>query len=142
MLFINSIRNGKQGFKKITRILECFELASKSEDDKESIIKFIENLKSRKEIRKVYTSGVQNIPESQLFLFIATSDFITDTQCLLELGLAITHDLKIIPIKGMDISFEDLTHIDLTFSFIYSYLCSLFKSNLTNYYCFNRFGYK
>ncbi|MHA1192340.1 MAG: leucine-rich repeat domain-containing protein [Promethearchaeota archaeon] len=86
---------------------------SKGDEGKYCVIKFMEILKKSEEIRKIYSSGALEIPESQLLLFIATRDSITDTQCRHELGLALTHDIRIIPIKGTDITFEDLQQIDL-----------------------------
>jgi hypothetical protein len=70
-------------------------------------------LKGKKEIREVYSSGENNVSDSQLLIFIATKNSITDTQSRHELGLALTHGIGIIPIKGTDIEFEDINQLDL-----------------------------
>ncbi|MFX1258288.1 MAG: leucine-rich repeat domain-containing protein [Promethearchaeota archaeon] len=72
-----------------------------------------ENLIKHEDIREVYSSGVPKIPESQLVLFVATKDSINCDECLHELGLALDGDIGIIPIKGTDITFEDLSQVDL-----------------------------
>lgn len=70
-------------------------------------------LKGKKEIREVYSKGENNISDSQLLIFIATKNSITDTQSRYELSLALTHGIGIIPIKGTDIEFEELKQLDL-----------------------------
>ena len=67
-------------------------------------ISLLSNLKKKlneqEEIREVHGSGENNILESQLVLFIATKESMSDEQCRYALKLAITHDIGIIPIKG------------------------------------------
>jgi hypothetical protein len=83
------------------------------------IEELVEELKKHTEreregaIREVYITGEEKIPESQLILFIATRTSLQDSACRRDLGLALTYTKKIIPIKGEDIEWEDLKHIDL-----------------------------
>ena len=55
----------------------------------------------------------ENIPKSHLLIFIGTKNSIASEACLHELALALIHGIEIIPIKGMDIEWNDLNHIDL-----------------------------
>ncbi|MFX0069972.1 MAG: leucine-rich repeat domain-containing protein [Candidatus Hermodarchaeota archaeon] len=86
---------------------------SKDDEEKYCVFDIMENLEKRNEILKVYNNEASKILESQLFIFIATNNSISDTRCLHELGLAITHNIGIIPLKGNDIEFEELKQIDL-----------------------------
>ena len=56
----------------------------------------------------------ENIPQSHLLIFVATRNSINSEACQHELALALTHDIEIIPIKGIDIEWADLSRIDLT----------------------------
>ena len=55
----------------------------------------------------------ENVPKSNLLLFIATKNSITSEACRFELFLANKYDIEILPIKGMDIKWEDLIQITL-----------------------------
>ncbi len=56
----------------------------------------------------------ENVPKSQLLLFVATSNSFASEACRYELSLARKHGIEILPIKGNDIIWEDLKHIDLS----------------------------
>ena len=86
---------------------------SKGDKNKYSVNNLKERLKGQKEIHEVYSSGENAVSESQLLIFIATKNSITDTRSLHELGLALTHGIGIIPIKGIDIEFDELKQINL-----------------------------
>ncbi|MFX1239386.1 MAG: hypothetical protein ACFE8P_16920, partial [Promethearchaeota archaeon] len=86
---------------------------SKGDETKYRVNDLKEKLKRQEEIREIRVSGEHDISESHLVLFIATKKSMNDEQCRHELELAKTHDIGIIPIKGTDISFEDLDKIDL-----------------------------
>lgn len=89
---------------------------SYSQDEQKlyKVLDFKENLKNREEIYDVYINDDNKIPESQLFLFIGTNKSITSKICQYELGIALNHDIEIIPIKGMDLKeWEKFAHIDL-----------------------------
>ena len=105
-----------------SKVLEiCYQRApinifiSYSQDDeyKYRIMDFKENLKNRKEIQDTFTDGDERIVESQLVIFIATKNSLSEGQCLSELKLANNNYIGIIPIKGIDITFDDLGQIDL-----------------------------
>lgn len=56
----------------------------------------------------------ENIPKCQLLLFIATKKSVYDSQdCAYELDLARNVGVQILPIKGRDVSWDDLNTIDL-----------------------------
>ncbi len=54
-----------------------------------------------------------NVPKSQLLIFIGTKNSLNSKDCLYELSLAKKFSIKILPIRGNDISVEDLKQIDL-----------------------------
>jgi hypothetical protein len=86
-----------------------------SKDDKKKyrMNNLKQNLKGEKEILEVHINGEENISKSQLLLFIATKNSTNDEKCFRELRLANSYGIGIIPIKGADISFNDLSKIDL-----------------------------
>jgi hypothetical protein len=86
---------------------------SKSDEKEYKVSNLKVRLKGQKEIREVYSSGENNVLDGHLLIFIATKNSITDTRSRHELGLALTHGIGIIPIKGTDIEFEELKHLDL-----------------------------
>ena len=55
----------------------------------------------------------ENVPKSHLLLFIATKNSIASVACRYELFLANKFNIEILPIKGKDISWEDLSNIEL-----------------------------
>jgi hypothetical protein len=55
----------------------------------------------------------KNVPKCQLLIFVCTQNSLTSKDCLYELSLAKKFGIKILPIKGNDISQEDLMQIDL-----------------------------
>ena len=55
----------------------------------------------------------KNVPKSQLLIFVGTENSLTSKDCLYELSLAKKFSIKILPIKGTDISREDLKQVDL-----------------------------
>jgi hypothetical protein len=55
----------------------------------------------------------KNVPKCQLLIFVCTQNSLTSKDCLYELSLAKKFGIKIFPIKGNDISQEDLMQIDL-----------------------------
>ncbi len=86
---------------------------SKGDKNQYRVNNLKKKLKGQKEISEVLGNGENDISESHLVLFIATKNSMSDEQCQHELKLARTHNIGIIPIKGIDITFEDLSHIDL-----------------------------
>ncbi len=86
---------------------------SKGDKQQYCVSNLKKELKEQNEICEVHGSGENDISESQLVLFIATKNSMSDEQCRHELELALTSDIGIIPIKGTDITFEDLSQIDL-----------------------------
>ncbi len=86
---------------------------SKDDKNKYNVNGLKKRLKEQEEILDVYSSGENDVSDSHLLLFIATNSSITDIQSRHELVLALTNGIKIIPIKGTDIGFEDLKQIDL-----------------------------
>ena len=87
---------------------------SKTDKSEYRVIDLMKNLEENQEILKVYDYSNDNkILESQLMLFIATKNSISDKQCQKDLGLALLHDIGIIPIKGNDLGWNDLSQIDL-----------------------------
>jgi len=86
---------------------------SKKDEARSLISTLKEHLKNRKEIREVHSIGENKISESQLLIFIATKNSITNEQCARELGFALTHDISVIPIKSSDLSWNELERIDL-----------------------------
>ena len=50
----------------------------------------------------------ENIPKSQLLVFVGTKNSIKSNACRYELYLARKFNVKIIPIKGVDIQWTDL----------------------------------
>lgn len=86
---------------------------SKSDEKEYKVSNLKVRLKGQKEIREVYSSGENNVSDSHLLIFLATKNSITDTRSRHELGLALTHGIGIIPIKGTDIEFEELKQLDL-----------------------------
>jgi Leucine-rich repeat (LRR) protein len=63
------------------------------------------------DIRKFMT---ENVPKSQLLIFIATENSLTSEACMYELFLAKKFGIDILPVKGSSISWEDLSKIDLS----------------------------
>ncbi|MBN1216770.1 MAG: hypothetical protein JXA99_15185 [Candidatus Lokiarchaeota archaeon] len=55
----------------------------------------------------------ENVPKSHLLLFIATPNSIASEACRYELFLANKFDIEILPIKGNDIKWEDLSRIQM-----------------------------
>ncbi len=89
------------------------------------VIELDQNLEGRDEIYNVYICEKdlvgdirefmdEMVPQSQLLLFIATSNSIKSEDCLHELALALTHKIEIIPIIDPDMEWEALNQIDLT----------------------------
>jgi len=90
------------------------------------INKISENLKEPNEIYQAFfceedLSGNiddfmnERVPESQLLLFFASQKSVFNSvDCAHELELARTHKIQIIPIKGADVSWEDLSKIGLS----------------------------
>ncbi len=89
------------------------------------ILELRDNLENREEINEFYICEedlvgdiqefmAQKVPLSQLLLFIATPNSIKSEDCLHEIALALTHQIEIIPIKGMNISWQDLNQLDLS----------------------------
>ncbi|MFX1257395.1 MAG: leucine-rich repeat domain-containing protein [Promethearchaeota archaeon] len=97
------------------QILPIVVFLSHSKDDKEQyrVNDFKNELKGQEEICEMYSSGENDVLESQLVLFIATKNSMKSEQCRQELDLAKTYDIPIIPIKGPDIRWDDLKQIDL-----------------------------
>ncbi|MBN1801252.1 MAG: TIR domain-containing protein [Candidatus Lokiarchaeota archaeon] len=56
----------------------------------------------------------EKVPRSQLLIFIGTNNSIKSSACQHEIALAISNDIEIIPIKGLDLTWTDLNQIDLT----------------------------
>lgn len=56
----------------------------------------------------------EKVPQSQLLIFMGTQNAIESEAYRHELALALMHGKEIIPIKGMDIEWDGLNHIDLT----------------------------
>lgn len=55
----------------------------------------------------------KNVPKCQLLIFVCTQNSLTSKDCLYELSLAKKFGITILPIKGNDISREDLMQVDL-----------------------------
>ena len=53
------------------------------------------------------------VPKSHILFFVATKNSIFSEACRYELFLASKFNLEILPIKGVDIDWEDLGKIDL-----------------------------
>jgi len=85
----------------------------REEENKYRIHNLKEILIEQDEILKIFNRDEQKIPKSQMLLFIATNNSISNEQCLQELKLALSHGLAIIPIKGSDIGWEKLNQINL-----------------------------
>ncbi|MHA1129837.1 MAG: leucine-rich repeat domain-containing protein, partial [Candidatus Helarchaeota archaeon] len=94
------------------------------DQEKYNILALKENLEQRAEIfntlicEKDLVGNIQefmdeNIPKSQLIIFIGTKNALNSKACLHELALACLHGIEIIPIKGENISWNDLNQIDL-----------------------------
>ncbi|MHA1192093.1 MAG: leucine-rich repeat domain-containing protein [Promethearchaeota archaeon] len=86
-------------------------------DMKDSMNKLIEDLRSKEEIHNIDTSIENNIQENQLLLFIATQNSIIDEKCIKDLKLWISSNKALIPLKSMDILWEDLNNINLGVGF-------------------------
>ncbi|TFF89098.1 MAG: toll/interleukin-1 receptor domain-containing protein, partial [Promethearchaeota archaeon] len=56
----------------------------------------------------------ETIPKCNLVLFLGTKNALKSEPCLHELAIAKSNEIPIIPIKGGDIDWNDLNHIDLT----------------------------
>ncbi|MFX1293561.1 MAG: leucine-rich repeat domain-containing protein [Promethearchaeota archaeon] len=89
------------------------------------IIDLKKNLEKRDEIYEVFICEKdlvgdirkfmdEKVPQSHLFVFIATKNSINSEACQHELALALNNDIEIIPLKGMDLEWDDLNRIDLT----------------------------
>jgi len=55
----------------------------------------------------------ENVPKSHLLIFIATYNSISSDACRYELSLAKKYGIRILPIKGIGINWEELNRIDL-----------------------------
>ncbi|MFX1294723.1 MAG: leucine-rich repeat domain-containing protein, partial [Promethearchaeota archaeon] len=86
---------------------------AREDQEQYRINNLVEDLKNREEIREVYMNGDENILECQLLLFLATRKSIESKDCRYELGVAVSQDKEIIPIKAQDIEWNDLVRIDL-----------------------------
>jgi hypothetical protein len=64
-------------------------------------------------IDDIWDFMTENVPKSHLLLFIATSNSIASVACRYELFLAKKFNIEILPIKGNDINWENLTRIQL-----------------------------
>lgn len=64
-------------------------------------------------IDDIWDFMTDNVPKSHLLLFIATRNSIASEACRYELFLANKFNIEILPIKGIDIKWEDLSTIDL-----------------------------
>ena len=93
--------------------ITVFASYSKKDEARSLISTLKEHLKNRKEIREVHSIGENKISESQLLIFVATKNSITNDQCARELGFALTHDISVIPIKSSDLGWNELERIDL-----------------------------
>jgi len=84
----------------------------------------------------------ETIPKCQLLLFIGTKQSILSKDCTLELLFARQNGIPIIPIKGRDISWEDLVSIGLSrelgFEFDEKNIDSLWKGLYKYIYKFKR----
>ena len=56
----------------------------------------------------------ENVPKSQILLFIATPNSIKSAPCKFELSLANRYGIKILPLRGKDIEWDDLKNIALS----------------------------
>ena len=57
----------------------------------------------------------KTVPKCQIMLFVGTQNSIFDSEdCSFELFLARKHKIPIIPIKGIDVSWDDLASIGLS----------------------------
>ncbi|MBD3350513.1 MAG: hypothetical protein GF364_03405 [Candidatus Lokiarchaeota archaeon] len=68
-------------------------------------------MNSKEEISEVFVHGENDVLDSNLFVFIATKNSITDERCLHELKSALSHNISIIPIKGRDLEWAELNKI-------------------------------
>lgn len=64
-------------------------------------------------IDDIWDFMTENAPKSHLLLFIATNNSIASVACRYELFLANKFKIEILPIKGKDIKWEDLSKIEL-----------------------------
>jgi len=64
-------------------------------------------------IDDIWDFMTENVPKSHLLLFIATNNSIVSVACRYELFLANKFNIEILPIKGKDIKWEDLSKIEL-----------------------------
>lgn len=88
---------------------------SYSEDDEKNykIGNLIYTLKSYKEILEVHHNQKEKIAESQILMLIGSQNFKASKIFIQDISEAIKHDIEIIPIKGMDIEWQDFNQIDL-----------------------------
>jgi len=64
-------------------------------------------------IDDIWDFMTKNVPKSHLLLFIATKNSIASEPCRYELFLANKYEIEILPIKGMNIKWEDLRKVGL-----------------------------
>jgi len=64
-------------------------------------------------VGNIWEFMTENVLKSHLLLFIATNNSIVSEACQYELSLAKRYGVEILPIKGNDINWRDLNHIDL-----------------------------
>ncbi|MFX1257706.1 MAG: leucine-rich repeat domain-containing protein, partial [Promethearchaeota archaeon] len=83
---------------------------------------FVDYLEKQKDIIRPYCYNEElkgsidewmeeTVPKCQLMFFIGTQKSIFSTECTLEILLARQNNIPIIPIKGVDINWEDLANI-------------------------------
>ncbi len=78
----------------------------------------------------------QTIPKCQILLFIATENSLISKDCTRELQIARKNELSIIPIKGKNLDWSDLSPINLERQFGFEYdkeIFNEFKKNLFTY---------
>ncbi|MFX1258962.1 MAG: leucine-rich repeat domain-containing protein [Promethearchaeota archaeon] len=64
-------------------------------------------------VEDIWEFMTENVPKTHLLVFIATKNSIASEACRYELFLANKYEIEILPIKGTDISWENLKQIDL-----------------------------
>ena len=81
----------------------------------------------------------ETVPKSQLLLFIGTQKSIFDSKdCAFELFLARKYDIEIIPIKGVNVSWEDLAKVGLSRKLGFEYSDKDFQKFSTDLYRYIR----
>jgi len=95
-----------------------------ADQDKYKIIEFEKKLESSKTLNRVYLCEedligdiwafmAENVPKSQILIFLATQNSLDSSACRFELSLAKKYNIRIFPIKGDDIKWKDLKKINL-----------------------------